>query len=165
MKLARFPRAAVLLAGSMLSVMAAAQTGGGPGLNIPDSVQFVGQQDPSIRKATAIVNGAVITESDIDQRLALMLNAAQVELPPEEVQRFRAQIFRNLIDEVLQIQAAAQQENPVEDAEVNRVFESVAQRNSQSPTQFSQYLRSIGARRAKSISCVSLSGCRFTSRS
>jgi peptidyl-prolyl cis-trans isomerase SurA len=144
MKLASFSRAGLVLALSTLSVVAAAQSGGGFGLNIPDSVQFVGQQDPSVRKATAIVNGAVITESDIDQRLALMLNAAQVELPPEEVQRFRAQVFRNLIDEVLQIQAAAQQENEVEDAEVNRIFESVAQRNNRTPADFAQYLRSVG---------------------
>ena len=144
MKLARFPRAAVVLAVSTLSVVAAAQSGSS-GLDIPESVQFVGQQDPGVRKATAVVNGAVITESDIDHRLALMLSAAQVQLPPEEVQRFRAQIFRSLIDEVLQIQAAAEQETPVDEAEVTRIFNSVAERNRQTPTQFLEYLRSIGS--------------------
>lgn len=144
MKLARFPRAAVVLAVSTLSVIAAAQSGNS-GLDIPESVQFVGQQDPGVRKATAVVNGAVITESDIDHRLALMLSAAQAQLPPEEVQRFRAQIFRSLIDEVLQIQAAAEQETPVDEAEVTRIFNSVAERNRQTPTQFVDYLRSIGS--------------------
>jgi peptidyl-prolyl cis-trans isomerase SurA len=145
MKLARFTGAAVTLVSSFLSVVAAAQTGGTSGLNIPDSIQFVGQRDPSVRKATAIVNGAVITESDIDQRLALILNAQNVELPAEEVQRFRAQVFRSLIDEVLQIQAAAQQENPVEESEVNRVYATVAERNGQTPENFSNYLRTIGS--------------------
>ena len=145
MKLARFSGAAVALVASVASVVAAAQTGGASGLDIPDSVQFVGQSDPGVRKATAIVNGAVITESDIDHRLALILNAQQIELPAEEVQRFRAQVFRGLIDEVLQIQAAAAQENAVEDSEVNRIFETVAQRNGQTPTAFAQYLRSIGS--------------------
>ncbi|HET9428188.1 MAG TPA: peptidylprolyl isomerase [Allosphingosinicella sp.] len=145
MKLARYSGAAVALAASVLSVVAAAQTASAPGLNIPDSVQFVGQRDPGVRKATAIVNGAVITESDIDHRLALILNAQEVQLPPEEVQRFRAQVFRGLIDEVLQIQAAAQQETPVEESEVNRVFESVAQRNGQTAQTFVTYLRSIGS--------------------
>ncbi len=28
--------------------------------------------DPNVRKATAIVNGEVITETDVDQRLALV---------------------------------------------------------------------------------------------
>ncbi|MGZ8999262.1 MAG: peptidylprolyl isomerase, partial [Allosphingosinicella sp.] len=145
MKLARFTGAAVTLVASFLSVAAAAQTGGTSGLNIPDSIQFVGQRDPSIRKATAIVNGAVITESDIDHRLALILNAQNVQLPPEEVQRFRAQVFRSLIDEVLQIQAAAQQENPVEESEVNRVFGTVAERNGRTPEAFGNYLRTIGS--------------------
>src|SRR5688500_16965257 len=130
MKLSRFSGAAVTLVASFLSVVAAAQTGG-TALDIPNNARFVGQRDPGVRKATAIVNGAVITESDIDHRLALILNAQDIQLPPEEVERFRAQVFRSLIDEVLQIQAAAQQENPVEESEVNRVFASVAQRNGQ----------------------------------
>ena len=145
MKLARYSGAAVALAASLLSVVAAAQTGATSGHNIPDSVQYVGQQDPGVRKATAIVNGAVITESDIDHRLALILDAQQVELPPEEIQRFRAQVFRGLIDEVLQIQAAAQQETPAEESEVTRVFETVAQRNGHTPASFITYLRSIGS--------------------
>lgn len=145
MKLARFSGAAVTLVASFLSVVAAAQTGSTSALDIPNSVQFVGQRDPGVRKATAIVNGAVITESDIDHRLALILNAQDVQLPAEEVDRFRAQVFRSLIDEVLQIQAAAQQENAVEESEVNRVFESVAQRNGHTPVSFVNHLRSIGS--------------------
>ena len=145
MKLARFSGAAVLTVASLLSVVAAAQTTGTSALDIPNSVQFVGQRDPSVRKATAIVNGAVITESDIDHRLALILNAQDIQLPPEEVERFRAQVFRSLIDEVIQIQAAAQQENPVEESEVNRVFQSVAQRNGHTPASFTEYLRTIGS--------------------
>jgi peptidyl-prolyl cis-trans isomerase SurA len=144
MKLARFSGAAVTLVASFLSVVAAAQTGG-TAFDIPDSVRFVGQRDPGVRKATAIVNGAVITESDIDHRLNLVLNAQEVQLPPEEVERLRAQVFRSLIDEVLQIQAAAQQENAVEEAEVNRVYESVAQRNGRTAASMSEYLRSIGS--------------------
>jgi peptidyl-prolyl cis-trans isomerase SurA len=146
MKLGTFPRAAVMLVVSTLSVVAAAQSGQGtPGLDIPESVQFVGRQEPGVRKATAIVNGEVITESDIDHRLALILNAQQIELPPEEVERVRQQILRNLIDEALQIQAATQQEMEVEDSEVNRVFESVAQRNGHTLQTFPGYLRSVGS--------------------
>jgi peptidyl-prolyl cis-trans isomerase SurA len=144
MKLARFSGAAVALA-SCLSVVALAQTNSPSGLEIPEGTQVLGQRDPGVRKATAIVNGAVITESDIDHRLALILNAQEIALPPEEVQRFRAQVFRGLIDEVLQIQAAAAQETPVEESEVNRVFATVAERNGQTPASFVAYLRSIGS--------------------
>lgn len=127
MKLGTFPRAALVLAASLLSVMAAAQSGpGSTGLNIPQNIEFVGKQDPAIRKATAIVNGEVITESDIDHRLALLLGPTRGQLPAEELQRARGQVLRALIDETLQIQAAAQQDITVEDREVDRYYAAMA---------------------------------------
>jgi len=146
MTLGRFPRTAIALTTSLLSVVAYAQGGSSPtGLNIPENPQFVGQQTPGVRKATAIVNGDIITESDIDQRLALIVASNRVELPPEELQRFRAQVLRNLIDETLQIQAAAQQEIAVEDRDVNQYFERFARNFNQSSDSFATYLRSIGS--------------------
>ena len=130
MKLGRLARAAILLIAPMLSAMAAAQGGGsrrraGNALNLPGNVQFVGQQEPGVRKATAIVNGDVITGSDIDQRMALILASNQIQLPPDEIERFRAQVLRNLIDETLQIQAAQQQEITIEDREVNQYLRAL----------------------------------------
>ncbi len=146
MKLGRFPRAAMVLAGALLSVVATAQSQpGAGGLNIPDNVQFVGNSQPGVRKATAIVNGEVITESDIDHRLALIVASNNVELEPEELQRVRAQVLRNLIDEALQIQAAAQQEISVDQREVDQYFERFAGGFNQSAQSFSSYLRSIGS--------------------
>jgi peptidyl-prolyl cis-trans isomerase SurA len=137
----------IVLAASLLSVVAAAQTSQPPstGLNIPSEVRFVGPSDPGVRKATAIVNGEVITESDIDQRLALILASQRVELPPEERQRVRAQVLRNLIDETLQIQAAQQNEINVEAAEIDRYYQRFAGNFNQTPEAFSAYLRSVGA--------------------
>jgi peptidyl-prolyl cis-trans isomerase SurA len=154
MKLGKFARAAILLIAPVLSAMAAAQGGaqsgppgggGSTGLNIPDKVEFVGRQEPGVRKVTAIVNGDVITGSDIDQRMALILASQQVQLPPEEIERYRAQVLRNLIDESLQIQEAARQEVAVEDREVNSYYERFAANLRQTPQAFSAYLQSIGA--------------------
>ena len=146
MKLGWLPRAAIVLIAPVLSVVAAAQSGAPDGqLDIPRNVQFVGKQDPGIRKATAIVNGEVITGSDIDHRLALMIASSNVQLPPEELERVRAQILRNLIDETLQIQAAAQQELNIEDREVDAAYLRVAQNTRRTPEAFSAYLRSIGS--------------------
>ena len=61
---------------------------------------------PSVIKATAIVNGDVITQTDVDQRLALLAIANGGQIPAEEVERLRQQVLRNLIDETLEIQAA-----------------------------------------------------------
>ncbi len=147
MKLRWFAKAAIVLIAPVLSVMAAAQGGVAPvgQLNIPDTVQFVGKQDSAVRKATAIVNGDVITGSDIDHRLALIVTSNQIQLPPEEVERFRAQVLRNLIDETLQIQAAAQLELAIEDREVNSYYERFAQTFRHTPEAFNTYLRSIGS--------------------
>ena len=87
----------------------------------------------------------MITESDIDHRLALMLASARVTLPPEEVQRVRAQVLRNLIDETLQIQDAAQHDITVEDAEINQYYARFAQGFNQTAASFSAYLRTLGA--------------------
>src|SRR5688572_213834 len=144
MKLGRFPRAAIGLAASLLSVMAAAQSGS-QGLNIPNNVQFVGPQDPAVRKATAIVNGEVITESDIDHRLALLLGPNRTQLPAEEMPRARAQVLRGLIDETLQIQAATQQDITVEDRDVNQYYANLAREQNQTPQAFAGYLRTIGS--------------------
>ncbi len=146
MKLGRFPGAAVALSAALLSAVAAAQSGASSsGLNIPSDVQFVGQRDPNVRKATAIVNGEVITESDIDHRLALILASSQVALPPEEVQRVRAQVLRNLIDETLQVQAAGLEEITIEDREIEQYFARVAQNFNQTPESFATYLQSVGS--------------------
>ena len=151
MKLGSLSKAAIVVVAALLSAVAAAQGGGGQGgrpptgLNIPDNVQFVGKQEPGVRKATAIVNGDVITGSDIDQRMALIITSNQIQLPPEEIERFRAQVLRNLIDEALQIQAAVQQELVVEEREITQYYERFAQNFRQTPAGFSAYLRSIGS--------------------
>src|SRR4051812_42594030 len=91
MTLGWFPRAAILLIAPVLSMVAAAQSGPPAGrLDIPENIHFVGKQDPGIRKATAIVNGEVITGSDVDHRVALVVANANQQPSPEELERLRA---------------------------------------------------------------------------
>jgi len=146
MKLGRFTGLGMMVAASALSWVAAAQTNPqAGGLNIPDTVQFVGKQEPGVRKATAIVNGDIITETDVDQRLALIVASNRVELPPEELVRVRAQVLRNLIDETLQIQEAMRQEITVEDREVDTYFARFSGNFQRTPQDFAAYLRTVGA--------------------
>jgi peptidyl-prolyl cis-trans isomerase SurA len=90
-------------------------------LGLPDEITMLTQNDPNSRKPTAVVNGSVITGTDIDQRVALVTAASEGEIPPEEMIRLRMQVLRNLIDETLQIQEAA--------AEVDAQYAQVAARN------------------------------------
>ncbi len=115
--------------------------------DIPREVVMFEQQDPNVRSATAKVNGAVITGTDVNHRVALLLAASErTELAPEEMQQVRMQVLRNLIDETLQIQAAAAQEMAVSKQEVEQRYLGLAQQNfPQDPKQMDQYLASVGS--------------------
>lgn len=149
MKLGTFGRAALALGGAVAAATALAQTGpGAPAnpLNLPGgNVQFFGNDDPSVRKATAIVNGDVITGTDVDHRLALIVIANGGRVPQDELTRLRAQVLRNLVDETLQIQAAAASEIKVEPKEIDNYYEQYAKNFQRSTKDFSAYLRSQGS--------------------
>lgn len=98
-------------------------------LGIPENVTVLGNDNPNERSATAIVNGQVITGTDIDQRVALVTSASQNEISDAERQRLKMQVLRNLIDETLQIQAAVQQEIQPSPEEINQTYARVASQN------------------------------------
>ncbi len=116
------------------------------GLDIPDELTIFGKNDPNVRRATAIVNGDIITGTDVGQRLALIVAANGGEVSDEEKQRLRLQVLRNLIDETLQIQEAEANEIVIAEEEVEATFRQVAQQNfKQDIDAFDQYLRTQGS--------------------
>ena len=127
-------------------IAAQAQTTGSGSLIIPPDVRVMGKNDPNDRAATAVVNGTVITGTDVDQRVALLVAASEGELPQEELLRVKMQVLRNLIDETLQIQAAETLEVPVEDEPVDRRYAELARQNfGTDPARMDTYLTSIGS--------------------
>jgi peptidyl-prolyl cis-trans isomerase SurA len=114
-------------------------------LRLPQNPQVFGAAIPSIVKATAIVNGEVITQTDIDQRLAFMAIANGGEIPADEVQRLREQVLRNLIDEMLEIQAAKVEKIDVKQSEIDKTIERVAQNTKRTPEQLAALLESSGS--------------------
>lgn len=115
------------------------------GLNIPQNLQIFGNVDPNVRKATAIVNDNVLTRTDVDQRVALIRAANNVDLSPEDMDRLRLQVLRQLIDEVLQIQQAKTADITITDDELNQSFARVAQNFNRTPDQFREFLRQQGS--------------------
>jgi peptidyl-prolyl cis-trans isomerase SurA len=113
---------------------------------IPDDVKIFGNDNPNLRRATAVVNGDVITGTDVDQRLALIVAANQGKIEEEEMKRLRLQILRNLIDETLQIQEAKAADVTVADAEVDQSYARVASQNfGQNTSAMDAYLKRIGS--------------------
>ena len=114
-------------------------------LRLPENPQVFGSPIPSVVKATAIVNGDIVTQTDIDQRVALLAIANGGPIPTEELERLRQQVLRNLIDETLQIQAAKQEEITIKPAEIDRTVERVASGLKMTPQQATDYLQSRGS--------------------
>ncbi|MEC7533255.1 MAG: SurA N-terminal domain-containing protein, partial [Pseudomonadota bacterium] len=115
-------------------------------LGLPSDLTMLQDSDPNRRVATSVVNGFVITETDVDQRVALLLAANQRPVSDEEMTRVRMQVLRNLIDETLQIQAAIAQELDISQAEVDQTYARVAAQNfGQEPGRMDEYLTSIGS--------------------
>jgi len=115
------------------------------GLRLPSDVTVFGAPIPAVVKASAIINGEVITQTDIDQRLALLAISQGGQIPQNEIERLRAQVLSNLIDETLQIQAARREEITVPSRDVDRTIGRVAENIKQSPEQLATYLRANGS--------------------
>ncbi|MEO9685969.1 MAG: peptidylprolyl isomerase [Marinomonas sp.] len=115
-------------------------------LGIPQNVTILGNDNPNERSATAIVNGQVITGTDIAQRVALVTSASQNQIGDAERQRLKMQVLRNLIDETLQIQAAVEQEIPPVQGEIDQTYARVASQNFGTDlAAMDKYLASVGS--------------------
>jgi peptidyl-prolyl cis-trans isomerase SurA len=146
---------ALLLSAAAIATAASAQEAAPPvapdtvnsaqSLRLPAAPQVFGNAIPSVVKATAIVNGDVITQTDIDQRLALLAIANGGEIPAEELDRLREQVLRNLIDETLQIQAAKTAKIEIKNSEIETALKRVAGNIKQTPEQLEAYLAANGS--------------------
>jgi peptidyl-prolyl cis-trans isomerase SurA len=138
-----------------LASVAAAQSGQAPqqpaprssaaGLNLPETVTVLGRPIPSVVKASAIVNGQVITQTDIDHRLALLALANNTPIPKEEEERLRVQVLSNLIDETLQIQAADAAGIKVNPSDIDRTVARVAENVKRKPDDLASFLKQSGS--------------------
>jgi len=114
--------------------------------NIPENITVLGEDNPNLRRATAIVNGTIITGTDVDHRVALIIAANEVQPSAEELQRLRLEVFRNLIDETLQVQEAAALEMEVTDEEVDEAYRNFAnERFNRSLDAMETFLLSVGS--------------------
>lgn len=145
-----FGRSALLATGIIMAGAALAQTVADnqtpeTNLNIPANLQVFGKLDPNVRKPTAIVNDAIITGTDVDQRVALLIAANNVKPSPEDRERLRLQVLSGLIDETLQIQEAKASDITVTKEEIDRSFAGVARSFNKPVPELRIYLRAVGS--------------------
>ncbi len=148
---ARTARLAVTAAALALTAGVGAQTvpdtevPDATGLKFPTNLQIFGKLDPNIRKPTAIVNDTVITGTDVDQRVALIVAANNIDLSADDRAKLKLQVLRQLIDETLQIQEARARDISVTSDEITESYNRVAQNFNRTPAEFSRYLREKGS--------------------
>ncbi len=113
-------------------------------LNLPSDMTIFGTNDPTLHKATAIVNGAIVTDTDVDSRLQLVLLANGGKIEDAERDRLKLQVLRNLIDETLQIQEAKAHDIVVSDDEIEQTFNRVSSNFKRKPADFAAFLSQNG---------------------
>ncbi len=79
--------------------------------------------DNGVRSANAKVNGEIITGTDIDQRVAWVEATSQRKLTPAE----RQQVVQQLVDEMIQMQAARDLEITIPSEQIEQTYERYAQ--------------------------------------
>lgn len=116
------------------------------GLQLPNGQKFYGSLDPNTRRATAIINGEILTGTDVEHRLALLLAIRNVDVDEEQKQALKPQILADLIDETLQIQEAAANEIEVTAIDLQRRAETRSQQMFNKPLdELGAHLREIGS--------------------
>ena len=114
-------------------------------LRLPQNPQLFGQAIPAVVKATAIVNNEVITQTDVEQRLALLAIANGGQIPANEADRLRQQVLRNLIDETLEVQAAKAEKITIKPSDIDKTVTRVAGNVKQTPDQLAAFLEQNGS--------------------
>ena len=122
---------ALIFAGAVLAPLAAlAQTGAVP--------------MRSSTGAAAFVNGSVISNYDLDQRVALFAATSGVRPSDENLVQVRAQVLRSLEDEMIQLQEASKHRISVTKTEVDRAINEVSKDNNITPAQLADTLGKAG---------------------
>jgi len=114
-------------------------------LKLPQNPQVFGNAMPSVVKATAIVNGYVITQTDVRQRLALLAIANGGQIPAEQIDPLSQQVLRNLIDETLQVQAAKTEKIDIKQSDIDKTVARVAGNVKKTPEQLAAFLDANGS--------------------
>jgi peptidyl-prolyl cis-trans isomerase SurA len=101
-------------------------------------------------RIVAIVDQTVITEQELESRISTLtaqLTKKGTELPPENI--LRKQILERLISDALQLQYAAQTGLKVDDNQLDKTIERIAEQNQMSVKDFAAALNADGVSMAK----------------
>jgi len=92
----------------------------------------------------AVVNDDVISMLDLDSRITMVVESAQLENTPESRMKIAHQVLRGLIDEKLKIQETRRSNITVSQTDIDYALQDIAKKNKMSIEQLSEHLQSLG---------------------
>lgn len=114
-------------------------------LLVPNTMLAQAEEIVKLDRIVAIVDQSVITEFELENRIntvTAQLKKQGVELPPENI--LRKQILERLISDALQLQFAAQSGVKVDDTQLDKTIQRIAEQNQMTVAQFTEALRAEG---------------------
>ncbi|MEM7618584.1 MAG: peptidylprolyl isomerase [Pseudomonadota bacterium] len=99
-------------------------------------------------KIAAVVNQDVISRSDVNDRMKLIIVSSGLANNPEIRARLSQQVISSLIDEQIKIQEAQRLELEISQEEIDSGFATIASQNNYKPEEFEQALKQSGINRA-----------------
>ncbi|MFQ5533876.1 MAG: peptidylprolyl isomerase [Sphingomonadales bacterium] len=96
-----------------------------------------------VQRIAAIVNDSIVSNYDVDMRLNLVLSSTGASANPEERRRMHQQILQGLVDEMLQVQEARENEISISESEIDQGITALAAQNNLTRGQFEDFLITI----------------------
>ena len=101
--------------------------------------------DANTQGVAAIVNDYVITDYDVNQRMALFVVTAGIEdTSPETLEQIRGQVLRTLQDEILQLEEANERMITLTSVDVDMAIEDIARENGITVAQIMETMQRAG---------------------
>ena len=92
----------------------------------------------------AVVNDEAITQSDLDDRVALVFLSSGIPQDAESRKKIAERTLQSLIDERLQLQESRRYNVEVDQADIDKAVSNVAKQNNMTPTQLEAMFRGKG---------------------
>jgi peptidyl-prolyl cis-trans isomerase SurA len=145
----KFP-AALLLCAVLATVPPATLAQQAPASKMDTRVPSAVPRVLTVDRIIAIVNDEVITQNDLNERIALVkrqLQGQNVQLPPADV--LSKQLLERMINDLVQVQLAKENGLKVDDATLEKTLQRIAEENKVSMANFRAMLEKDGIKYAK----------------
>ncbi len=98
----------------------------------------------TLARPVAVVNDSIITQYDLDNRIALAIASSGLANDPQTRQKTQKQVMQSLINEVLQLQEAQKAGISIGPTDVDATIARIAKQNGTDLRQFLQQMRNSG---------------------